>query len=112
MAFLVGLGELIAQSLPQADGAWLPGVTRANGFVSGRTEPNVSDGVIRACELIRTTSESVWVPADQKVRRSGPGSALRAISHGEQGAAAVTRGLPLVSHTSSRKASLLTDRQT
>jgi hypothetical protein len=53
MAFLVGLGEVIAQSPPQADDAWLPGATRANGFVSARTEPNVSDGVSRARELIR-----------------------------------------------------------
>ena len=48
------------------------GATGANDLDSSRTSPDSRSDVRPACGRIRTTSEIVWVPTDQKVGGSNP----------------------------------------
>jgi hypothetical protein len=53
------------------------GATRANDLDRRRTDANDRDEVLRACELVSTGPESVWVPMDQKVDVGSPDESPR-----------------------------------
>jgi hypothetical protein len=53
------------------------GATQANDLDLSRTHSDGRDDDGRACELIRTAPESVWVPTGQKVDVGSPDESAR-----------------------------------